>query len=167
MRKYFVLIPILVIALLLMPGLLRVHLIFQSPEDAFIDFMDTTEQAEDMLIDPLVLSGEKVVLIVLREIQNKEMKLRRYAIHFLGNGKYSEAIPALEAILKDKEEKDYFRADALASIYNIDNEKGEKLSLLYKSDNDFLGKQALEISTGENRWWVQRTYYEALRNVHH
>src|SRR5262245_45882955 len=63
--------------------------------------------AEDMLMDPLIVAGEKVVPLVIREIKNKEMPRRRYAIGFLGNGSYKQALPALEDIFQDLSEKDY------------------------------------------------------------
>jgi len=36
----------------------RIPLLFQSPEEAYADFLDTTDQAEDMLMDPLILAGQ-------------------------------------------------------------------------------------------------------------
>jgi hypothetical protein len=47
------------------------------------------------------------------------MPRRRYALSFLGEGNYSQALPALEAIALDETEKNYFRADALKAIYHL------------------------------------------------
>lgn len=145
----------------------RVPLLFQSPEEAYADFLDTTDQAEDMLMDPLILAGESVVPLVLSEIKSPNMKLRRYAIHFLGNGRYKEAIPELKQILANENELDYFRGDALASIFNMDPKLGIKLSKSYIDRDDILGRQAQEIAQGQNRWWVQRSFWEAFNNIHH
>lgn len=158
---------ILIICITLLPAILRTPMIFQKPENALADFYDTTDQAEDMLMDPLILSGDKVVPLVLKEIALPEMRLRRYAIHFLGNGKYQNSLPALKAILVNENEIDYFRGDALASIFNIDPELGISLAKKYTFRSDYLGKQSIEIATGENKWWYQRTFWEALNNVHH
>jgi HEAT repeat protein len=153
--------------LFLIPALARLPLILQTPEEAYTDFMDTTDQAEDMLMDPLILAGESVVHIVLKEIKSKDMKLRRYAIHFLGNGKFKQAIPVLKTILSDVTEEDYFRSDALGSIFAIDNKLGLVLAKQFMSQDDILGKKANKIVTGKKNWWVQRSFWEALNNVHH
>ncbi|WP_261844793.1 hypothetical protein [Aliamphritea ceti] len=163
-----VVLPVFIVMLILVtPVLMRVPLIFHSAEMAYADFQDTTDQAEDMLMDPLILAGDKVVPLVLKEVQSPDMKLRRYAIHFLGNGRYSEVLPVLESILANDSELDYFRADALASIFNIDRDLGLTLAGEYSTQPGFLGRQASEITTGTNKWWVQRSFWEALRNVHH
>ena len=167
MLKKIVLPAFIIVVILAAPAMMRVPLIFQSAEMAYADFQDTTDQAEDMLMDPLILAGDKVVPLVLNEIQSPDMKLRRYAIHFLGNGQYSEALPVLKSILENDGELDYIRADALAGIFNIDRDLGLALAGEYSTRSDFLGRQASEISTGTNKWWVQRSFWEALRNVHH
>lgn len=150
-----------------LPLMARVPLIFQSPELAYADFQDTTDQAEDMLMDPLILSGEKVVPLIMEEIRSPEMKLRRYAIHFLGNGKYEQSIHVLKEILNNENEIDYFRGDALASIFNINPDLGVDEAMQYIKRKDYLGRQASNIVQGENSWWVQRSFWEALQNVHH
>ncbi|MCP4491747.1 MAG: hypothetical protein GY820_31240 [Gammaproteobacteria bacterium] len=167
MKKTIALIIVIVGGIFFLPAILRMPLISQTPEDALVDFYDTTGQAEDMLMDPLILAGEKVVPLVLQEISSPEMKLRRYAIHFLGNGQYQSSIPTLKAILGNEKEIDYIRGDALASIFNTNHELGMSLAKAYTSRSDYLGKQAVEIVTGKNGWWYQRTFWQALNNVHH
>ena len=167
LKKVVPLIIVLAVGIFLLPAMLRIPLMLQTPEAALADFYDTTDQAEDMLMDPLVLAGEKVVPLVLKEIARPEMKLRRYAIHFLGNGKYQSSIPTLETILANEQEIDYIRGDALASIFSIQPELGISLAKPYMARSDYLGKQAAEIATGNNRWWYQRTFWQALNNVHH
>jgi len=43
--------------------------------------------------DPLILNGRRVVPLVIAELPNKNMRLRRDAIGFLGNGGYPEGLP--------------------------------------------------------------------------
>ena len=74
---------------------------------------------ECMQAEPLRRDGSKVVPLVIRDLPNKKMQRRRYAILFLGEGRYREALPVLEHILLDTTEIYYFRADALMSIFEI------------------------------------------------
>lgn len=167
MKKGIPYIIVLFACIFLIPAILRLPLVFQTPEEALADFFDTTDQAEDMLMDPLILAGEKVVPLVLKEVVSPEMKLRRYAIHFLGNGKYSSSVPVLQAILENEKEIDFIRGDALASIFNIEPELGMFLAKPYRTRTDYLGKQAVQIAEGHNNWWYQRRFWQALYNVHH
>lgn len=48
------------------------------------------------------------------------MPKRTYAIAFLGEGRFVEALPLLEAIALDESEKFYFRGDALEAIFAIE-----------------------------------------------
>ncbi len=68
---------------------------------------------------PLHQHGASVAPLVIRELPKKEMPRRRYAIRFLGEKRYVEALPTLEEIALDENEKFYFRADALLAIYDI------------------------------------------------
>ncbi|MFM8748508.1 hypothetical protein [Rhabdaerophilum sp.] len=61
-----------------------------------------------------------VVPLVIAELPNRLMPKRRYAISFLGEGGYNEALSVLQAIARDKTELDYFRGDALVAISEID-----------------------------------------------
>ena len=167
MKKVILLISVVLVLFYFLPLILRAPLLFQSPEAAYTDFQDIEGQAEDMLMDPLILAGEKVVPLILKKIESPEMKLRRYAIHFLGNGKYEESMPALNKILESEDELDYFRGDALASIFNISPELGTELAKQYVKRPDYLGRRAEEIVSEGNKWWVQRSFWQALGNDHH
>ena len=57
----------------------------RNPDEALKDFYDAGDRAEDQLMDPLILTGRSVVPLVLKELPNKDMRPRRYAIGFLGN----------------------------------------------------------------------------------
>jgi len=137
----------------------------QTPEEALQSFY-THDVAEDMLMDPLVLAGKKVVPLVIKAVKNTEMPRRRYAIAFLGNDTYTTALPVLEEILKDKTEKDYFRGDALLSIYKIDKKIGQKLATKYKGSNNYLGKMCKEVFEDSSYANETRSYFDALRGWH-
>jgi hypothetical protein len=65
---------------------------FRNPDEALKDFYNAQDRAEDQIIDPLILAGNDVVPLVINELSNKEMRLRRYAIALLGNGRYGNGV---------------------------------------------------------------------------
>jgi hypothetical protein len=136
-----------------------------SPEDALKRFYDN-DGPEDTLMDPLILAGDRVVPFVLKEIKNKEMRRRRYAIGFLGNGSYKDALPVLEPILQDSSEEDFFRGDALQSIYMIDESRGRQLAENYKQQEDYLGQISQRVINGDSQLKKRRTYSDALSGKH-
>lgn len=136
-----------------------------SPEAALEQFYNN-KGAEDTLMDPLIIAGEKVVPLVLKEVKNKAMPRRRYAIGFLGNGSYREALPALETILQDVGEKDYFRADALISIYQIDESLGGELAQKYKGEKNTLGDISRRVLAGDAELKKKRSYSDAVAGKH-
>lgn len=138
----------------------------RDPKDALHDFYEARDRAEDQLIDPLVLNGRRVVPLVIAELPNKNMRLRRYAIGFLGNGGYPEALPVLEHILADDSEVDYFRADALKSIYQIAPDRARGLAPKYVSGENLLGRGAQDIVAGRSPIYWTRSYWQALFHVH-
>lgn len=134
----------------------------QSPEAALEKFY-SYDGAEDQLMDPLILAGDKVVPLVIEKVKDRNMPKRRYAIAFLGNGSYRQALPILQEILEDKTEKDYFRGDALQSIYRIDEGLGLDLAQQYKSEGGFVGNIANDL-LGEKKYLPERrTYTAALK----
>lgn len=138
----------------------------RNPEAALRDFYNAEDRAEDQRMDPLILTGRGVVPLVLKEIPNKEMRLRRYAIGFLGNGRYAEALPTLEAILQDESETHCFRADALQAIYQISKNRAEELAPLYVTSDDLLGQVAGDIVSGRSLVYFERSYWEAFWHSH-
>lgn len=135
------------------------------PEDALKRFYDN-DGPEDTLMDPLILAGDRVVPLVLKEVKNKKMPRRRYAIGFVGNGSYKEALPALEAILQDSTEEDYFRGDALQSIYMIDESRGRELAQKYNDHQDYLGEISRRVISGDSQLKNRRTYSDAVVGKH-
>ncbi len=139
---------------------------FRNPNEALKDFYEAKDRAEDQLMDPLILAGNRVVSLVINEIPNREMRLRRYAISFLGNGRYPEALPSLETILRDESEIHYFRADALQAIYQISDARAKELAPLYVNGHQLLGRVAKDIVSGKNPVYFERSYWEAFWHVH-
>lgn len=135
------------------------------PEEALKRFYES-DGPEDTLMDPLILAGDSVVPLVLKEVKNKSMPRRRYAIGFLGNGSYKEALPNLEGILQDPLEEDYFRGDALQSIYMIDESRGKGLAQKYEDHQNYLGEIARRVTAEDSKLKKRRTYSDAVLGKH-
>ena len=138
----------------------------KSPQTALEEFY-TYNGAEDMLMDPLILAGGDVVPLVIEKIKDKSMPRRRYAIGFLGNGGYPQALLVLQQILQDETEQDYFRGDALQSIYMIDEPLGLELAQQQAGENNFVGGMAKSILKGEDRLKLRRSYSDAAMGYHY
>lgn len=137
-----------------------------TAESVLNDFLfNDAQRAEDMLVDPLILHADVVKHRVLEEIQDPAMEKRRYAIRFLGIIRFSDALPALREILADDGELEYFRGDALESIYRISIEEGRGLAAQYEFREDFLGYVAKGLLDGSHVLF-ERTYFQALRGHH-
>jgi HEAT repeat protein len=137
----------------------------ESPEAALEKFY-SHDGAEDRLMDPLVLAGDKVLPLVIEKVKDPNMPRRRYAIAFLGNSSSRQALPVLHEILQDKTEKDYFRGDALQSIYLIDESLGLNLARQYQSEDGHVGKVADDL-LGEKIYLPERrTIGAALAGKH-
>ena len=127
--------------------------------------------AEDMLYDPLILSGRRVVPLVVAAVKGKNMPKRRYALAFLGNGRYRQALSVLEGILADPDEKPLIRAVALKAICKIDHDLGMIRARTYASmasgtEEDFLGSSAQDLLNGRYDLRRRRTYLQAFFSWH-
>ena len=129
------------------------------------DFHAAEGRAEDMLMDPLILNADLVKDRVIQDIRNPKMDKRRYAIGFLGNERIAEAIPTLLQILSDESEIDYFRGDALESIFQIDQTRGGQLAVKYSSREDYLGLIAKGLLDGSHKPY-ERTKADARIGRH-
>ncbi len=76
------------------------------------------------------------------------MPKRRYAIAFLGDGRYHSAIPSLEAIVGDETELDYFRSDALLAISQIDLPRARQLASNLPRSSRILGLAIQAVTDG-------------------
>ena len=99
-----------------------------SAEAALQAFYRGEDGWECQIADPLRRHGATVVPLVTRDLPDKKMPRRRYAIHFLGEGQYAEALPALERIANDVTERNYFRADALTALSQIAPTRAQELA---------------------------------------
>lgn len=141
----------------------------RDPREAMSDFYMHIDRAEGQLADPLILNGRRVVPFVIKDISNKQMPLRRYAIGFLGNGGYSEALPVLTSILADEEEVSHFRADALIAIYMISPREAQELAPHHLNNEGFLGHVAKRIVSGianDDVAFKKRGWLNAFFGVH-
>ena len=132
-----------------------------AADQVMADFYKAEGRAEVMLMDPLILNADLVAPVVIESVKNKGMDKRRYAIGFLGNEGVSEALPVLRAILADKSEAEYFRADSLDAIFLINTEEGLSLAKIHSHRDDFLGHIAKGLLSGDHIPF-RRTYAEAL-----
>jgi HEAT repeat protein len=116
-------------------------------------------------MDPLIVAGKKVVPLLLKEIQDKNMLQRRYGIVALGHLGDLSAIPVLERILKDPSEIDYFRCDALEAIALLDSDEAHVLAKEQASSSvDCINQLAEALVNGKLP--VRRTYLQALVGWH-
>lgn len=141
-----------------------------TPTEALQDFYEYGLGAddgvtEDMLMDPLILGGDGVVPRVLAALPSKDMPRRRYAMAFLGNGAYRDALPVLRRILTDENELDIFRGDALQAICQIDAAEGKQTAPRFVSRGDYLGSTANTIAQ-QGCDTERRTPEQAARGCH-
>jgi hypothetical protein len=155
---------ILLAGLLAIGGLLYFQVVPGSPEEALEKF-HLAQVAEDQLIDPLILAGKKVVPLLIKEIKDKNMQQRRYAIAALGHLEDPSALPTLEIIFKDDSEIDYYRCDALEAIALLDSNVGRALAKEHTDSSISCISQlsrSFVMGTLPNR----RTYLQALIGWH-
>jgi hypothetical protein len=107
---------------------------------------------EPELDDPLIAAGKKMTPFICEAVKYPDMKYRRYAIGALGHIGDKRAIPTLINILKSKNELDYFRGDALQSLFIIDRQTGREYSTKFGNDNDYL--EMIKKSIANNEKWL-------------
>ncbi len=135
-----------------------------SPEESLLKFY-AAQGAEDQLMDPLIVGGAKVVPLILKDINDKNMPLRRYAIGALGNIGDASAIATLESLLKDQSEVDYIQCDALEAIALINPDRGRVIATAYsRSSTSCLHELSAYLLSGKLPH--RRTYIEALGGWH-
>jgi hypothetical protein len=124
---------------------------YRNSEEALAAFYGGEPRPECMQAQPLRSEGRRVVPLVISALPDKAMPRRRYAIAFLGEGRYEEALPALERILVDVTEKDYFRADALLAIYELTPVRARELARQVESPVGLLASVVEAIGQGDRR----------------
>ena len=135
----------------------------QAALEAFYTRASSIETAvpEETLTDPLIVAGDRVAPLVISEIRKVSMPNRRYAIGFLGKGRYREALPTLLHIVEDETESHLIRGTTLESIWHIDEAEGRRLAMRYSGRSDHLGERAAMLLGGETSFAPQRTFLEA------
>ena len=128
------------------------------------------ECAEGQLINPLIISGKKVIPYLMKEIDNRKMRLRRYAISALGHIGDKNIIPFLMEILNDNEEIYYFRYDALEAISMIDIKKAKEVAKIFvNKEIDLVSEYCKELIESEDPGKIvrrKRTLWEAILDRH-
>ncbi len=138
----------------------------RDPHAAMNDFLESRERFEDQLTDPLVLAGPRVRPLVLSAVADREMKHRRYALAYLGCAGYTPAQERLRQIVNDETERDYFRADALESLWRLDHEEASTVAQALQSRQDFLGQTAVRIVEFGQPASECRSWFAALTRRH-
>ena len=159
---------LIVIVAILMVGVAASYVLWPcaTVESVMNDFYSgDAGRAEDMLMDPLILHADLVKSRVIEEVAARTMPKRRYAIGFLGVAGITDALPVLRTILSDETEEDFFRADALESIYRIAKEEGSALASEYQSRTDHLGSIAQGLIDGSHKP-LSRSYAQAAVGHH-
>lgn len=133
------------------------YLIPNTPEAAFHEFQ-TTQHKESYIVLPLCVAGESVVPLVIEKVKQKDLDRRRYAIAFLGTSEGDLPVTVLESIANDVSEEEYFRGNALESLFVLSEKKGKALALTFKYRADFLGTIAKEISVVSNHLQFRQEY---------
>ncbi len=168
MKSARLVVPAVVLGLLVFAAASRWRQFQESPERAYQAFLNREGvTGEDETMDPLIVAGDKVVPMVIEGIKDKKMKLRGYAIEFLGNGSYQQALPVLELILGDSTEDEYFRSTALQAIYLIDSAKARRHAQIYRKKTDYLGYIAKQVVANDPSLQFRRSYADALMHRHY
>lgn len=122
-------------------------------EEVWYEFYNNPGCEAD-LMNPLVNAGSKMVPEILSAISDKKMKLRRYAIGALGWIQDSRSKEPLKLILHDKTEIEYFRGDALQSLYQIDKDYAVEYVKTYSGDSKYMLLIVNAIRNNEV-WWTE------------
>ena len=115
------------------------------------------EGTEETMMDPLIVSGDGIVITVLKKIKDKKQVGRGVAIMFLWNGDYKQAIPVLEEILKDQNDDE--RVRAMLAIYGLDPVLGMSYAKQLQNQHDELGKTAKSIVKTKTGWLADKRYF--------
>jgi len=101
---------------------------------------------------PLVAAGSKMTMPICEAVIHKDMMYRRYAIAALGIGRDRRALVTLEKIMNDESEIDYFRGDALQSIFRIDRALGRRYAKQHTNGPDYL--KMISAAIERNETWL-------------
>ena len=130
-----------------------VYRFFNPTADEVMHEFYTRKEVGSLWIDaPLKCHADTVKMHVIRDITNKDMRYRHYALGFLGDCHIKEALPTLLAMLFDPTETDSFRGDVLEAIFLLAPGLAMDLAVQYADKSDSLGSSAKSIQYGRAPW---------------
>jgi hypothetical protein len=142
--------------------------LFLSPSKALTEF-HTRECAEDQIIHPLIIAGKKVIPLLKKEIKNKRMDKRGYAILAIGKIGGKNDLNFLKEILFDEGEDFVIRYDALLAIFLIDIEYSKKLAEYFIDKNvkeiTNLSKNILEFDKNNDKMSMLKSLLDLNRKM--
>jgi hypothetical protein len=142
--------------------------LYLSPSKAITEFY-TRECAEDQIIHPLIISGKKVLPLLKKEIKNKKMDKRGYAILAIGRIGGKEDLNFLKEILYDESEECRIRYNALLAIFLIDIEYSKKLAEYFIDKNvkeiTNLSKNILEFDKNNDKMSMLKSLLDLNRKM--
>ncbi len=116
---------------------------------AFFYYMVFVNQsvAEWMLQDPIKEAGYHIGPILTKNIKDKDMELRSYAINGLGDIRYKPATETLKKIMTDETEHVEFRADAYVVLTKFNTATANQILSEFKSSaTDTADKKVVELA---------------------
>lgn len=122
------------------------HIFDQKCAFSYYSVFQSQSVSEEYIDRPIIQAGYEIGSILTKEIQDKQMEYRRYAISGLVKINYKLATPTLTKILFDKSEIEVFRADAYEALtaFNTD-ESRNSLTNFKNSASDTLDKKVIEL----------------------
>ena len=110
----------------------------------------TRKHVGELWLDaPLKCHADTVKMHVIRDITNKDMTYRYYALGFLGECHIKEALPTLLAMLYDPTEADTFRGKVLKAVFLLAPGLAMDLAVQYVDKSDYLSFIAKSVQYGK------------------
>ena len=110
----------------------------QEAREILQKFYSDKDLAESQTDLYLLNAGKPIVPYLVKEIENRKMPRRQYAIVALGKINDPRALPVLEKIINDKTEEAFTRGNALTSIWHIDQKLGEEYAKKFGGDKGYI-----------------------------
>jgi HEAT repeat protein len=109
--------------------------ISEKDAEAIMKEFYSAQVPEPIIKAPLVSAGRKIVPYFSKEVLNRKMQKRGYAILALGEIGDRRALDSLKKVLDDQSEEKDFRECALRAIWHIDRKLGEEYARRYEGKN--------------------------------
>jgi hypothetical protein len=103
---------------------------YRTPEAALAAFYEDVPYSPACAQSgPLRWGGRRIIPVIIKEISKRGMSKREYAISYLGEKRYRDALPVLERIAIDTTELDHIRYVALIAISEIELKIAQKIAV--------------------------------------